>query len=105
MRRLPARGTVLDDRGLSIEWFAFFGATTGARLLGWCALTALVMPRGETPSRALLLERAFGSVSTRYRNVRQLEAFSVHLNERGLRLADDPDPDPVAVRGLVRAVS
>jgi hypothetical protein len=82
----------LNDRELGQELVAFFGPTTTARLLGWCALTALSRPSdaGE-PDREALLRHGWGGTTSRYRNVNHLRAFKEHLTARGLTVEDEPE--------------
>lgn len=81
----------LTDRELAEEWIRFFGVTTGVRLLGWCAMTALRL--GEDFSEREIIEHGWGSLSTRYRNVAHLKDFRAYMAKRNLRARLDlPEP-------------
>jgi len=89
----------LTDRELGQELIAFFGTTTTARLLGWCALTLLTLPSGAEPTERTLLQHGWGSVAARYRNVNHLKAFKAHLDELGVTVdeADVPEGSPLRI--------
>lgn len=91
----------LDERALVRETLRLFGPTTAARLIGWCALTAMQFGDAE-PTRQALLARGWGSVATRYRNVHQLERLAEHCRAQGYRF-DDPPASPEGV--LMAAVA
>jgi len=76
---------VLNDREFADEWIRFFGVTTGVRLLGWAAISAIGAP--EDADRRWLLVHGWGAMSTRYRNVNQLSRFREHLRAQGLSAA------------------
>ena len=100
------RQRVLTDQELMREWLAFFGTTTGARLLGWCALTVWRIPKAERDrdGRSLLIEYGWGDRSTRYRNLERVQAFSDHLDELGVSVGEEEAGSAAAVEllGLVR---
>lgn len=84
---------VVGDEELMREWFAFFGVTTGVRLLGWTTATAVrLIVAGRPPSEdgpEVLLRYGWGSRATRYRNVKHLHAFAEALREKGLVVDED----------------
>lgn len=91
----------IDDYELAREWMAYFGNTGGVRLLGWCALTAMRIPAGQTGAD-VLLRHGWGSQSTRYANVAKLRGFKDYLTAKGLYVAEEAD-EPVA--RVVRVVA
>lgn len=90
---------VMSDRELVEEWFRFFGLTTGVRLMGWCAVMGIYAP--DDADRRWIIEHGFGGVSTRYANVKRLEAFAASLRERGLSLDNGSDEAFIRVERMV----
>lgn len=96
---------VLTDAELVREWMSYFGVTTGSRLLGWCVLTVVPMPRGTVVDARALIEHGSGSISTRYRNLHHLQGFKAHLEEQGFVVADEERAVPGSVLAHLEVAS
>lgn len=91
----------LSDREFVREWMAFFGPTTGARLLGWCVLTGVRMPDDAPVDERSLIDFGWGAPSTRYRNVGYLKRFKAYMDEKGFVLAEEAEGDVAAPARLL----
>src|SRR3954454_19374845 len=82
---------VVGDEELMREWFAFFGTTTGVRLLGWTTPTAVRLMLAGVPDGGPegLLRYGWGSRATRYRNMKHLHSFRESLDAKGLVLDEE----------------
>lgn len=93
-----AKVRVLTDRELMDEWFRYFGATRGVKLLGWCLLLGMTAPADA--NRSWVLAHGPMSPATRYRNVRELLQFQQLLQARGLDVESDEAEIETYERGL-----
>jgi hypothetical protein len=89
-------GISLTDKEFMADWLAYFGTSTGPKLLGWLVLAHLL---GSDLTERSLLNTGPMHLATRYRHVAELRGYAENLRARGLLVgASEP------VNGILRGM-